>query len=62
MASVIFEHMPHVKQNTLKIVCKDTVGNFKGVVSGRQTLGVIPLRDSSVQLSEIWQGRPPHPN
>lgn len=62
MASVIFKHRTHAKPTTLKTVCKDTVGNFKGVVSCRQTLGVIPLRDSSVQLSEIWQGRPPHPN
>lgn len=45
--------------NTL---CKDTVGNSKGIVSSWKTLSIIALCDASIQLPEIWQGRPSHPH
>ncbi len=53
---------PPLNHTRICNVCKDTVGNFNGVVSSWQTLCVIPLCDSPVQLSVIWQGRRPHPH
>lgn len=41
---------------------KDTVGDFNGIISSRETFGIIPIRDAPVKLSEIWKSSSPHPH
>lgn len=35
---------------------KDTVANFQGVIPCWQALGVVPLRDASIEFPEVGQG------